>query len=107
MIARSQPPKTPRAASPPRWRFQFGMRSLLGTMLLLCIPFAVWGALLRADPSRQFIPVILCLAMPVMVLFVAGLIGPAVRLARRLRRKRRGGVEDASEVESYTSRGSQ
>lgn len=88
MIARSQPPKTPRAPSPPRWRFQFGMRSLLGTMLLLCVPFAVWGALLRADPSRQFVLVIVCLALPVMVLFVAGLISPAVRLARRLRRKR-------------------
>ena len=73
--------------SPQPWRFQFGMRSLLGTMLLLCIPFAVWGALLRADPSRQYILVIVCLAMPVMLLFVAGLIAPLVRLARRLRRK--------------------
>ena len=93
MIARSQPPKTPRAAAPPRWRFQFGMRSLLGTMLLLCIPFAVWGALLRADPSRQFVLVIVCLALPVMVLFVAGLIGPAVRLARRMRRQQSAGDE--------------
>lgn len=73
--------------SPQPWRFQFGMRSLLGTMLLLCIPFAVWGSLLRADPSRQYILVIVCLAMPVMLLFVAGLIAPLVRLARRLRRK--------------------
>lgn len=68
-------------------RFQFGLRSLLGTMLLLCVPFAVWGALLRSDPSRQFILVIVCLALPVSVLFVAGLVAPAVRLARRLRRK--------------------
>ncbi|HEX5442583.1 MAG TPA: hypothetical protein VFW87_02085 [Pirellulales bacterium] len=73
--------------SPQPWRFQFGLRSLLGTMLLLCVPFAVWGALLRADPSRQFILVIVCLAMPVMLLFLAGLIAPLVRLARRLRRK--------------------
>lgn len=73
--------------SPQPWRFQFGLRSLLGTMLLLCIPFAVWGGLLRADPSHRYILVIICLAMPVTLLFVAGLIAPVARLARRLRRK--------------------
>lgn len=73
--------------SPQPWRFQFGLRSLLATMLLLCVPFAVWGALLRSDPSRRYVLVIVCLAMPVMLLFVAGLIAPVVRLARRLRRK--------------------
>lgn len=100
MIARSHPPKPPPAASPPPWRFQFGLRSLLGTMLLLCVPFAVWGALLRADPSRQFVLVIVCLAMPVMLLFVAGLIAPAVRLARRLRRARSQDTTEAGDDET-------
>lgn len=81
-------------------RFQFGLRSLLGTMLLLCVPFAVWGALLRSDPSRQFILVIVCLALPVSVLFVAGLVTPAVRLARRLRTKKTTRARNASEEDS-------
>jgi hypothetical protein len=73
-----------RTAPPSRW--QFGLPALLGTMLLLCLPFALWGAILRANPNEEMALMLLCIATPlgVMVLLALSLsIGHALRRARR------------------------
>lgn len=69
-----------------RRRWQFGLPALLGTMMLLCLPFALWGAVLRAKQADQFWLILLCVAAPLGVLFLAGM---AVSLGEKLRKRRR------------------
>jgi hypothetical protein len=87
-------PSTQRPSMPPpgRGRFQFGMRGLMATMVLLCVPFAIWGGLLRAgkepgDNSRLFVFVLLCVAAPMGVMVALGAAGAVARAYRRLRRR--------------------
>jgi hypothetical protein len=68
-------------------RWQFGLAALLGTMMLLCLPFALWGAVLRANPADQFWLMVLCAAAPLGVLTLAALSVSAGRFVRSLRRK--------------------
>jgi hypothetical protein len=82
------------AAKPPGGgRFQFGMRGLMATIVLLCVPFAIWGGLLRAgkpgqgDSTRMFIFVILSVAAPIGVMMLIGLAGSAARAYRKLRKR--------------------
>jgi hypothetical protein len=63
--------------SPPpdirRRRWQFGLPALLGTMMLLCLPFALWGAVLRANQADQFWLMLLCVITPLGVLVLASI----------------------------------
>ena len=90
----SQRPSTQPPSPQPsgRGRFQFGMRGLMATMVLLCVPFAIWGGLLRAgkepgDNSRLFVFVLLCVAAPMGVMVALGAAGALARAYRRLRRR--------------------
>lgn len=80
-------------AKPSGGRFQFGMRGLMATIVLLCVPFAIWGGLLRAgkpEPggsTRMFIFVILSVAAPIGVMMLIGLAGAAARAYRKLRKR--------------------
>jgi hypothetical protein len=85
-------PDRPAPPEPGRGRFQFGMRGLMATMVLLCVPFAIWGGLLRAgknpgDNSRLFIFVLLCVAAPMGVMVALGAAGAVARAYRWLRRR--------------------
>ncbi|HUY87112.1 MAG TPA: hypothetical protein VMV10_00095 [Pirellulales bacterium] len=80
-------------AEPPSGRFQFGMRGLMATMLLLCVPFAIWGGLLRAGKpaqgnARMYVFVLLSVAAPMGVMILISLALSASRAYRRLRRRR-------------------
>lgn len=71
-------------------RFQFGMRGLMATIILLCIPFAIWGGLLRAGgegdgESRLVLFVLLSVAAPMGMMLVVAALPAAIRLYRRLR----------------------
>lgn len=74
---------------PPPFKWQFGLSALFGTMLLLCIPFAIWGAILRADPDEQLILTLLCIAAPLAVLVLAAAAFSIGRAVRKLRRGKR------------------
>ena len=81
------------AKSPGGGRFQFGMRGLMATIVLLCVPFAIWGGLLRAgkpgqgDSTRKFIFVILSVAAPIGVMMLIGFAGSVARAYRKLRKR--------------------
>lgn len=83
-------------AHPPSGRWQFGLPALLGTMLLLCLPFAVWGAILRANPNEELALTLLCIALPLGVLFVASV---SVSVARWARKPRPPKTADSAEDE--------
>lgn len=77
----------------PGGRFQFGLFGLMATMLLLCVPFAIWGGLLRAGKpapgsTQMFVFVLLSVAAPIGVMILIGLAGSAARAYRRLRKRR-------------------
>ena len=71
---------------PTRW--QFGLPALLGTMMLLCLPFALWGAILRANENEQLVLTLLCIATPLGVLVMAALSVSLGRAIHKLRRPR-------------------
>lgn len=73
----------------PPFRWQFGLPALLGTMLLLCLPFAIWGAILRADPDEQLVLTLLCIAAPLGVLVLAAVSVSIARAVREFRRRKR------------------
>jgi hypothetical protein len=73
---------------------QFGLGALLGTLMLLCIPFALWGAVLRANEADQFWLMLLCTAAPLGVTMLLALSVSARRLLRRRRRSRTPRDED-------------
>lgn len=75
-------------AHPPRFRWQFSLSALFGTMLLLCVPFAIWGAILRADADEQLMLTVICIAAPLAVLVVTA---TAFSLRRAIRTRRRSG----------------
>ncbi len=92
MIARQHPAggEPPTASPPGRGRPQFTMRGLMATVVLLCVPFAVWGGLLRegaraGDSPRVLVYIVLAAAAPMLVLVLVSLVKPAVGLWRRLR----------------------
>lgn len=81
------------SAAPPSGRFQFGMFGLMATMLLLCVPFAIWGGLLRAGKpapgsTQMSVFVLLSVAAPIGVMILISLALAASRLYGRLRRRR-------------------
>lgn len=85
--------RRPEPAAPPSGRFQFGMFGLMATMLLLCVPFAIWGGLLRAGKStpgatQMSVFVLLSVAAPIGVMILISLALAVSRLYRRLRRRR-------------------
>lgn len=100
MIARENPSgRLPPAASRRSGRFQFGMRGLMATVILLCIPFAIWGGLLRAGgeadgESRLVLFVLLCVAAPMGVMVLVAALPAATRIYRRLRPRDRGDQAD-------------
>lgn len=85
--------RRPSREQPPNGRFQFGMFGLMATMLLLCVPFAIWGGLLRAGKptpgsTQMFVFVLLSVAAPVGVMILISLALAASRAYRRLRGRR-------------------
>lgn len=82
---RSSSPAAPRGG-----RFQFGMRGLMATVVLLCVPFAIWGGLLRADgkdkgDSQLVIFVLLCVGAPMGMMLLLAALNAAARVYRALR----------------------
>lgn len=75
--------------APGKHKWQFGLSALFGTMLLLCVPFAIWGAILRADPDEQLALTLLCIAAPLGVLVIAATAFSAGRAVHKLRRSKR------------------
>lgn len=75
-------------------RWQFGLPALLGTMMLLCLPFALWGAILRAKEADQFWLILLCVAAPLVVLSLAGICFWAGEELRKRRRKSAAAQDD-------------
>jgi hypothetical protein len=55
-------------------------------MLLLCLPFALWGAILRANPNEELALTLLCIALPLGVLILAAVSVSLGRLVRKFRR---------------------
>lgn len=55
-------------------------------MLLLCLPFAIWGAILRADAEQQLVLTLLCIASPLAVLVLAATTFSLGRMVRKFRR---------------------
>lgn len=91
---RAHPPRADaedatRRGAPPPFRWQFSLSALFGTMLLLCVPFAIWGAILRADADEQLMLTVLCIAAPLAVLVATA----TAFSVRRAIRKRRAGLE--------------
>jgi hypothetical protein len=78
---------TPR---PPRRPFQFNLRTLFGLTLLCSLAMAAGAGIMRAGASgndRQLmIYVVLAVAGPLLVMIVASLVLPAMRVWRRWRR---------------------
>jgi hypothetical protein len=73
---------------PRRGPWQFGLPALLGTMMLLCLPFALWGAILRANQADQFVLMLVCTAAPLGVLVLTALAVSVGRLVRKIRRSK-------------------
>lgn len=67
-------------------RWQFGLGPLLGTLMILCIPFALWGAVLRANEADQHWLMLLCAMVPLGVML---LVAAAVYVGSWLRSRRR------------------
>lgn len=89
MTAPHQHAPTDRSSGgPPPIKWQFGLAALFGTMLLLCIPFAIWGAILRADPDEQLALTLLCIAAPLGVMVIAAVAFSIGRAVHKLRRRR-------------------
>lgn len=86
----SRPPENRR----PRW--QFGLSALLGTMMLLCLPFALWGAVLRAREADQFWLILLCVAAPLGVLVLASISVSVGEILRKRRRESAASQDDDS-----------
>jgi hypothetical protein len=83
--------------TPQSTRWQFGLPALLGTMMLLCLPFAIWGAILRANEDEQLVLMLLCIATPLGVLVLAALsvsLRNVLRDLRRARQRRRPPLPD-------------
>lgn len=92
---RAQPPRADaddahRRVAAPRFRWQFSLSALFGTMLLLCVPFAIWGAILRADADEQLMLTVICIAAPLAVLVATA---TAFSLRRAIRTRRRSNLE--------------
>jgi uncharacterized membrane protein YcjF (UPF0283 family) len=84
-------------ARPPQRRrrqWQFGLAALLGTMMLLCLPFALWGAVLRANQADQFWLMLMCAAAPLGVLTLTAVTVSVGRIVRNWRRKSAGTPSD-------------
>lgn len=59
--------------APPR--MQFSLFTLCATITLLCVPFAIWGAMLRANqlaPSPLLL--LLCVVAPLALMIVVGVV---------------------------------
>ncbi len=80
-------------------RWQFGLSALIGTMLLLCLPFAIWGAILRANETDQLLLMLLCTAAPVGVLVLAALTVSVTHFVQRLRRRKHAARYKSPDVE--------
>jgi hypothetical protein len=66
------------------------MRGLMATVVLLCVPFAIWGGLLRegaraAESMRVLVYIVLVMAAPLLVWLLVGLVKPAVGFWKWLR----------------------
>lgn len=85
---RADPENSTPPSRPASGRWQFGLPALLGTMLLLCLPFALWGAILRANPNEELALTLLCIALPLGVLILAALSVSVGRLIAKLRRRK-------------------
>ena len=60
--------------APPR--MQFSLITLCATITLLCVPFAIWGAMLRPnqmEPSPLL--VLLCVVAPLALMIVVSIVG--------------------------------
>lgn len=84
--------RKPQSAQRPSGRFQFGLFGLMATMLLLCVPFAIWGGLLRAGKptpgsTQMSVFVLLSVAAPIGVMILISLALAASRLYHRRRRR--------------------
>jgi hypothetical protein len=90
MIAPNQPAREgPPSHSPKGGRPQFSMRGMMAVVVLLCVPLAVWGGLLREgahaeDSPRIAIYVVLSAAAALAVMVLVSL---TVELFRWLRRR--------------------
>lgn len=98
----------PAPASNPRrgGRFQFGMRGLMATMVLLCVPFAIWGGLLQAGKEsggspRMIIFVLLCVAAPIGMMMLLAALSAAARGYRYLRPRKP--ADDRDEADDFAS----
>lgn len=61
---------------PVRPRTQFSLAALCATITLLCVPFAIWGAMLRPnqlEPSPLL--VLLCVIAPLALMIAVGIVG--------------------------------
>ena len=108
MIARQNSPDRSSSRPRPGGRFQFGMRGLMATIVLLCVPFAIWGGLLRAgreaDGSpRIIIFVLLCLAAPMGVMILLAAMNAAARVYRVYRPPKKTG--DDGDGDDFASGG--
>lgn len=75
---------------PPPRQMQFSLFTLCATITLLCVPFAIWGAMLRPnqmEPSPLL--VLLCVIAPVALMIAVSVIGQIK--SWQARRARRGG----------------
>lgn len=80
--------------APPR--MQFSLFTLCATITLLCVPFAIWGAMLRANqlaPSPLLL--LLCVVAPLALMIVVGVVAQ-VR-SWHARHARRGGPPTADD----------
>jgi len=59
------------------------MRGMMAVVVLLCVPFAIWGGLLRegahaANSARVLVYIVLVIAAPMLVMVLVGMVKPAV-----------------------------
>lgn len=88
------PEPDPPPLIPPGWRPRFTLRKILLLTTVLCVLFAVWQGLLRAQSGEGLAGfeakfwVIAVVMLPMLVMIVLGLIGPAQRLWGKIRGRR-------------------
>ncbi|HEV3344608.1 MAG TPA: hypothetical protein VG125_29805 [Pirellulales bacterium] len=85
MVEPANHDQLPREKNARHW--QFGLSALLGTLMILCVPFALWGAVLRANQADQSWLMALCMAAPLGVMILVSLAASAGRFLRKRRRK--------------------